>query len=69
MFLYIEILWWKMYTSALVGIPVLFTIAEGIDNGIYSLDDMVQFHYSVYGRGKMTAEQDGDYYSLDFNNY
>lgn len=57
-----------MYTSALVGIPVLFTIAEGIDNGIYSLDDMVQFHYSVYGRGKMKAEQDGDYYSLDFNN-
>lgn len=46
--------------SALIGIPILFTVAEGVNSGIISLDSQVEFHYTfVNGRGTYKSEDNG----------
>ena len=46
--------------SALIGIPIMYTIAEGIDRGVYSMDTLIRFSYTFQnGRGGYTAQQNG----------
>ena len=46
--------------SALIGIPIAYTIAEGIDRGGYSMDTLIRFSYTFQnGRGGYTAQQNG----------
>ena len=46
--------------SALIGVPILFTIAEGVHNGTISLDSQVEFHYTFEnGRGSYKQEDEG----------
>lgn len=49
-----------MPASALIGVPILFTIADGVDSGSFSMDTLVTFHYTFeYGRGIFTKKDDG----------
>lgn len=49
--------------SALIGVPILFTIADGVDKGEIDLNTPVTFHYTFEnGRGSLTSAADG--YSL-----
>ena len=51
--------------SALIGIPIMYTIAEGISRGTYTMDDAVTFSYTfVNGRGGFKAEQNGQQIAL-----
>lgn len=51
--------------SALIGIPIMYTIAEGISRGAYSMSDPVIFSYTfVNGRGGFTAEENGQFIAL-----
>lgn len=51
--------------SALIGIPIMFTIAEGVSVNTLSMDDLVCFTYTfVNGRGNLKANQNGQYFSL-----
>lgn len=46
--------------SALITIPILYTVAKQIDNGMLSLDTLVPFQYSYQGgRGSLKASQNG----------
>lgn len=46
--------------SALIGVPILFTIAEGVHNGTISPDAQVEFHYTFEnGRGAYKQEDEG----------
>lgn len=51
--------------SALIGIPIMYTIAEGISRGAYTMDDPVTFSYTFEnGRGEFKAEQNGQQIAL-----
>lgn len=51
--------------SALIGIPIMYTIAEGVSTNVYSLDDPVKFTYTfANGRGNMKSGQNGQYFAL-----
>lgn len=51
--------------SALIGIPIMYTIAEGIEANTLSLDDPVQFTYTfANGRGNIKAGQNGQFFTL-----
>lgn len=53
--------------SALIGIPIMFTIADGITSGTYSMDTPVIFHYTfANGRGEIKSSQDGQSLSLGY---
>lgn len=46
--------------SALIGLPILFTVAEGVHNGTISLDSPVEFHYTFEnGRGTYESGDNG----------
>lgn len=51
----------QMSASALVNIPVLFTVAEQIQDGILTMNDTVEFRYTLAGRASLDASLDGDY--------
>jgi beta-lactamase class A len=49
-----------MPASALIGVPILFTIADGFENGSITTDTCATFQYTFeYGRGNIKADQDG----------
>lgn len=51
--------------SALIGIPIMYTIAEGISTNTYSMDNPVLFTYTfANGRGNMKSDQNGQYFPL-----
>ena len=51
--------------SALIGIPIMYTIAEGISRGVYTMNDAVTFSYTfVNGRGGFKSEQNGQQIAL-----
>lgn len=54
----------SMTASALVNIPLLYTIAAMADRDLCSLSDMVPFKYTMDGRGRKTKADDGSYFSI-----
>ena len=53
-----------MSASALISIPILYTVAAKADAGDFSLSDTIKFRYTVGGRGKLTKDNDGESISL-----
>lgn len=54
-----------MPASALIGVPILFTLADCIDNGTYTMEDTAVFRYTFpNGRGNIKQEQDGQSFTL-----
>lgn len=45
--------------SALMNIPIIFTVADELKNNNLKLSDMVTFRYSFNGRGIITKDKDG----------
>jgi beta-lactamase class A len=54
----------QMSASALVNIPVLFTVAEQIDDGDLTWNDTVEFRYTLAGRASLDAAMDGAYLTV-----
>lgn len=51
--------------SALIGIPIMYTIAEGVSTNAFSMTDPVLFTYTfANGRGNIKANQNGQYFAL-----
>lgn len=51
--------------SALIGVPIMFTIADGMTDGSLTPETSVTFHYTFEnGRGIMTAQDEGKSYSI-----
>lgn len=51
--------------SALIGIPIMFTIADGMTDGSFTPETPVTFHYTFEnGRGIMTAQEEGNSYTI-----
>ena len=46
-------------SSALISIPILYTLAVQADSGEIDLEEKIKFRYSVGGRGKLTKSDDG----------
>ncbi len=55
-----------MSASALVNLPVLYTVAKGLDSGFYAWDDQILFQYRYAGRGSLKQDQDGNTFDLHF---
>ena len=51
--------------SALIGIPIMYTVAEGVSSGAYNMSDLVTFSYTyANGRGGYKEGQNGQLVSI-----
>lgn len=57
---------YSMSASALVNIPILYTISKELENDNCSWNSQVNFQYKFAGRGTIKKEQDGNYFDLDY---
>lgn len=57
---------YSMSASALVNIPILYTVAKELENGSCAWNSQVNFQYKFAGRGTIKKEQDGNYFDLDY---
>jgi len=56
----------QMSASALINIPILFTISEGVTSGSIRMDDKIRFSYTYTGgRGKLKESDDGSYFTIE----
>jgi beta-lactamase class A len=51
--------------SAMISIPILYTVDQEIKAGRMSLGDKVNFHYSTSGRGVLKPEQNGQLMTIE----
>ncbi|MDR1017377.1 MAG: serine hydrolase [Lachnospiraceae bacterium] len=51
--------------SALIDIPILYTIDDQMRSGSIDMNTMITFHYTVDGRGILKKEQDGQQFTLN----
>ncbi len=51
-------------SSALINIPILFTILYDVENGYFDMDYSIHFNYELNGRGYISSSNDGEYLSI-----
>lgn len=54
----------RMSASALISVPILFTIADGVSKGDIDLDEEILFTYTYSGRGELTSGDSGKYFPI-----
>lgn len=54
----------RMPASALINIPITLAIADMIKDGSITLNTKIPFHYTIGGRVKITAENEGQLYTI-----
>ena len=54
-----------MPASALINIPVLYTAFKGVEDGELNMDSEIAFQYMFPGRGKISKDEDGQFYTLN----
>ncbi len=57
---------YSMSASALVNLPILYTVAKELESGNCSWNSQVSFQYRFSGRGTIKKEQDGEFFDLDY---